>query len=233
MINIFKNGMVEDCQIKNLDIIYNEYFKDKTNGFFVEVGAFDGVSFSNTTPLVNCGWKGIYLEPVKEYFDRLQKNLGNNKNLTLLQYAISDIEEEQTINVMNTLTTLNNNMVDIYKNISWAIPSVNILKKENVLCKKLTTVLDENSVIKYFDVLVIDVEGYELNVLKSLDFNKYLPKLIIIELEDSHEDFQTNECVELINNIKECRGILEYNNYKLIYCDCINSIYKLDDKLYK
>ena len=229
MKNIFSDGMVHDCQIKNLDIIYNKYFNNKMNGFFVEVGAFDGISYSNSSPLVKCGWKGIYIEPVKEYFERLNKNLGNNKNLTLINCAISDIEEEQSINVMETLSTLNNNMVNIYENIDWAIPSTKILKKETITCRKLTTILDENLVDKSFDVLIIDVEGYELNVLHSLDFDKYKPKLIIIELEDNHESFQTDNCIELRNNIEKCRNILDNNHYKLIFSDIINSIYILNN----
>ena len=227
MKNIFSDGMVEDCQIKNLDIIYNKYFENKTNGVFVEVGAFDGISYSNSSPLVKCGWKGIYIEPVKEYFERLHNNLGHNKNLTLLNCAISDTEEEKNINVMETLSTLNDNMIPIYENIDWAIPSTKILKKEKITCKKLTTVLDENLMDQNIDVLIIDVEGYELNVLNSLDFNKYSPNMIIIELEDNHESFQTDNCKELRENIESCRNILDTNYYKLIFSDNINSIYIL------
>ena len=72
------------------------------------------------------------------------------------------------------------------------------------------------------------MEGFELNVLLSLDFKLFKPKLIIIELEEEHDSFKYREdCKKLLENIKLCRNILNTVGYKLIYKDKINSIYKL------
>ena len=49
------------CQIPGLDAIYDQYFGDKI-GSFVEVGAFDGMTYSNTWHLANRGWYGVYIE---------------------------------------------------------------------------------------------------------------------------------------------------------------------------
>jgi len=49
------------CQIPELDKIYSKYFGKDTNRVFVEVGAFDGESVSNTSCLADAGWKGFIL----------------------------------------------------------------------------------------------------------------------------------------------------------------------------
>jgi FkbM family methyltransferase len=217
--------MVDSCQIKKLDEYFNDIFGTKSDGYFIEVGAYDGISFSNTIPLVKNNWNGIYIEPVNEYFNRLQKNLGMFDKLVLLNCAISNEEGDKYINIMNTLSSLNDEIIDIYNKIDWAKPSTLDVKKQKVECKTLTNILNTYNVPLNFDLLVIDVEGYELNVLKSLDFQKYRPKCIIIELEENHESFQTNNCISFRQNIIECRKILEDNNYYIYYKDNWNSIY--------
>jgi len=61
---------LSDCQIPRLDEIYLKNFGYKTDGTFVEIGAYDGHSISNTSFLADIGWKGIYVEPVKEYYEK-------------------------------------------------------------------------------------------------------------------------------------------------------------------
>jgi hypothetical protein len=50
------------------------YFKGKKDGFFIDIGAYDGITISNTYALEKIGWKGICVEPVPEIYDRLIKN---------------------------------------------------------------------------------------------------------------------------------------------------------------
>ena len=69
---------------KNLNKIYYDIFGKKTDGFFVEVGAFDGLSWSNTNCLVKNNWSGIYIEPVKRYYEKLKQNLSQYKNLKFI-----------------------------------------------------------------------------------------------------------------------------------------------------
>jgi hypothetical protein len=57
-----------NCQFnaEDLNRIYQEAFGFRSHGSFVEVGASDGESYSNTCGLADIGWEGIYVEPVKE-----------------------------------------------------------------------------------------------------------------------------------------------------------------------
>ena len=101
--NIYKEFMVESCQIKKLDEYFHDIFGSKSDGYFIEVGAYDGISFSNTIPLVKNNWNGIYIEPVNEYFYKLKNNLDMYNKLILLNCAVSNEEGEKYINIMNTL----------------------------------------------------------------------------------------------------------------------------------
>ena len=57
------------------------------NGFFVDVGAHDGISINNTLYFErNNGWKGINIEPIKKVFDNLVINRPNCINLNTWVY---------------------------------------------------------------------------------------------------------------------------------------------------
>lgn len=58
------------------DLILDQFFKAKniTNGFFVDVGALDGIHLSNTYKFEQDGWNGICIEPHKQYFGLICKN---------------------------------------------------------------------------------------------------------------------------------------------------------------
>ena len=58
-----------------------ENFKNKKNGTFLDIGAYDGIKISNTYQLYLNGWHGTYLEPSAKIFRRLSKNIKNRCNL--------------------------------------------------------------------------------------------------------------------------------------------------------
>lgn len=57
-------------------------------GRFLDIGAYDGVNYSNTMCLVERGWEGIMVEPALEAFQALLKNHGGNERITLIQGAV-------------------------------------------------------------------------------------------------------------------------------------------------
>jgi hypothetical protein len=105
------------CQISDLESFYENLFGRKTDGIFVEVGAFDGITWSNTSCLANRGWSGIYIEPVKSIFNKLVKNYENKPKITCLNLAIDREAGETTIYDMQQLSTLNPDMVKVYQSI--------------------------------------------------------------------------------------------------------------------
>lgn len=74
------------------DIIL-EHFKNKPTGRFLDIGAYDGKTFSNTLALVENGWTGLCIEPSPSVFCGLLKLHGDNPNVTLINAALSDKRE--------------------------------------------------------------------------------------------------------------------------------------------
>jgi FkbM family methyltransferase len=172
-------GQVE--QDKVIEQFFQKYPAE--NSFFVEVGAFDGVNFSNVRRLhEKYGWTGLCVEPVRKNFERLQKSY-RGTSVRCVRSAVSTEEGEVEIAVStyphlpdwgSDTATLNPAEMDRwnYLNTQWT--------KEKTPLRTLTSILDEQG-ITAFDVLSIDTEGNDLEVLKSLDFSRFHPALIVVE----------------------------------------------------
>src|SRR4051812_34384611 len=66
----------------------SKIFRKKRDGFFIEIGAYDGIRFSNTYLFEKeRGWKGICIEPIPERFDLLRKN----RNAVCIQACVSEM----------------------------------------------------------------------------------------------------------------------------------------------
>ena len=70
---------------------YENFFINKEDGFFLEIGALDGIKFSNTYFFEKRGWKGICVEPSPKKFSLLEKN----RNCICEQLAVSDVSGEK------------------------------------------------------------------------------------------------------------------------------------------
>lgn len=214
------------CQIPRLPDIYKHYFGLRNQGIFVEVGAMDGQMFSNTCGLADRGWSGLYIEPVPDFFQKCRQRHKKNK-VKVLNCAVSDQEGTLRLHLANALTTGDPLYEKAYEKLEWAKHSLKH-KYIDVPTKPLDTLLQENQIPTGFDVLVIDVEGHELSVLKGFSLEIYRPKMIIIEIEDEHPDMQhLEEYPDLLQRHKEIRSRIENVGYKIIYKDHINSIYIL------
>jgi FkbM family methyltransferase len=208
------------CQITNLKEIYLQYF-NKTNGCFVEVGAFNGESFSNTSGLADLGWTGIYIEPVPDHMDQCKQRHQNN-NVQFEQCAIGNSNNEKKIHVAGGLSTLSDTMHAAHKNI-FEHKHFNNESELIVPTTKLDTILHKHNISKDFDLLVVDVEGYEQEVFESFSLEDFRPKMIIAELSDIHSGYDNYPDIQ--RSHKLIRNLLVLHGYKEIYADAINTIF--------
>jgi FkbM family methyltransferase len=212
--------ITKTCQIPQLHLIYEQYFGRRKNGTFVEIGAFDGEYVSNTSGLADIGWKGIYVEPVTDFFEKCKTRHRNNDNVKVVNIAIGDTEGHLTIHKGGPLSTASRQMKDNFKNLEWA--KDHFLKEESltVTMTTLDNLLFEHKIQRQFEILVIDVEGFEWNVLKNFDISNWQPQMVIIELHDQNDDYF---------HIRErCKKIVRYfddSYYKIIWKDFTNTIY--------
>ena len=163
-------------------IIKNYFFQNKKNGFFVEIGAFDGVLGSNCIHFEkSMNWEGIAIEPSKIQFEKLSKN----RNCKVLNAAISSTEKDvEFIEVIEGLTQMSGIDDDNYS----AKLIIENNKKNKFNKNKMKTSTFEKSILtKEIDYLSIDIEGAELDVLKSINFQEYIIKVISVENNNPEE----------------------------------------------
>ena len=63
--------------------VVEHVFNEKRDGFFVEVGAYDGHRWSNTTSLIESNWSGILIEPIDRYFKSCQERYKDNRKIQI------------------------------------------------------------------------------------------------------------------------------------------------------
>jgi FkbM family methyltransferase len=167
------------------------FFKNKTNGVFVDIGAHDGITLSNTKFFEELGWQGICVEPIPEIFEKLKIN----RKCICEQYAVSDEDGIGEFLVLKgwteMLSGLANEYVQSHVNRINAEISERGGSKEIIPINtiKLQTLLDRHN-ITYIDYLSVDTEGNELKILKSIDFNKTKVFSITVENNYNISDFK-------------------------------------------
>jgi FkbM family methyltransferase len=140
-----------------------EFLKFKRNGFFIEIGAYDGIQTSNTYTMEKFfDWDGICIEANPHVFSQLVSNR-KSKNLNV---AVNDYYG---------------------KCFFWG----DKITKEGfeIPCDTLDNLLTQNECPKNIDYISIDIEGYEYVVLKNFDFSKWNIGLMTVE----HNLYMGNE----------------------------------------
>lgn len=210
-----------NCQIPNLYIIYEHLFGQKANGTFFETGAYDGESFSNTSFLADLGWRGVYLEPVREFFDLSRQRHRKNPNVTVVQGAAGSDFGQVTMDLAMMSSTSVPELLTEIKDMDY-VKSVIANERQSTWRFPLNFVLEQQNFPPVFDLLVLDVEGSEFDALLGLDLNYWQPSVIIIELLDRHADFAKNATLYEVG--VKCRERLS-DYYTEIYADEGNTIY--------
>ena len=158
-------------------IIKNHFFQNNKNGFFIEIGAYDGIIGSNCCHFEKfLNWEGIAIEASKIQYDKLK----NNRKCKTVNKAISNkIKDVEFVEVVEGLTQ----MSGINNENNTAIEIINNNKKSKTKISKITTTTFEEEIKSNLEIdyLSIDIEGEELDLLKSIDFNKYTIKVISVE----------------------------------------------------
>ena len=149
-------------------------FINYENGFFIECGANDGVDQSNTWYFEKkLNWSGILIEPLSKQFQELKKNRSKKNKFFNLALCSSEIE--------NILLMENNDLVS--KSVIDSSKIANS-KFESVSSQTLTKILDEVSAPSLIDFFSLDVEGFEYQVIKGINFDKYNFKYFLIETKN-------------------------------------------------
>lgn len=151
--------------------------KIKKKGFYIDIGSYSPTECSNTYLFYKAGWRGINIDATPGIMDSFNLVRGRDINLN---YAIGTIEGHVSFYVLGTPNVFNTMSPEIANERSKTLGIVPA--KVWVPCMRLETILDkylpEGQEIDFFS---IDVEGMDLDVLKSNNWEKYRPELVVAE----------------------------------------------------
>jgi FkbM family methyltransferase len=161
--------------------------KDET-GFFIEIGANDGITVSNTFGLIKKGWAGLSVEANPDVFKLLQRNLKRYPKVKTVCVAVAPekgpiklyLGKNDPQGLLSTISTEHSAWFEEHRSEEYRmVPGI-----------PLTQLLDEHGIISNPDVLIIDAEAMDYEILLSLDFTRYRPTLIVTEDYQAKNDLK-------------------------------------------
>lgn len=183
------------------DIVLKRIFSGQSTGFYVDVGAHHPMRFSNTYSFYKLGWSGINIEPNPNSFNLFTKyrsrdinlNYGIAKNKGNLEYYMFD---EPALNTFDA-EVLNNRKTNTHYKHTKTI-HIDVMPLADMLQQHIPNGIK-------VDFLSIDVEGLDLEVLISNDWQKYRPNWVLVEqlnLKDiEHLDFETHHYMKSVGYV--------------------------------
>lgn len=170
--------------LNELDKKLNAYIKCN-KGFFIEAGANDGLTQSNTLYFEKYkSWKGLLIEPIPELYEKCKNNrpaaIVENFALVPFGYKESFIEMRYS-NLMSLVKGAMKTEEEETYHVSRGceIQQINTYEVK-VPTANLTSIIEKHQ-IKKINLLSLDVEGFELSVLKGINFETIQPSYILIE----------------------------------------------------
>ena len=160
-----------------IDALVKNIFKDKNKGFYVDIGCGHPIKNNNTYLLSKKNWFGVNIDLDKDNIDLFNIYRPSDLNITT---AISDEVGEVDLffyHSKSAINTINKKTADYQK------AKISNIKK--IKTNTLNSVLNNSKYSNLqIDLLSIDIEGSEFLALKNFDFNKYNPKVIVVEYLD-------------------------------------------------
>ena len=159
-----------------IDSLIENIFKNKSKGFYVDIGCGHPIK-NNNTYLLSKKWHGVNIDLDKENIDLFNIYRPSDLNIAT---AISDNVGEVDLFFYHSTSSIN---TINKKNANYQKAKVSNIKK--IKTDTLNNVLN-NSIYNNLEIdfLSIDIEGSEFLALKEFDFNKYNPKVIVVEYLD-------------------------------------------------
>tara|TARA_B100000424_G_scaffold244013_1_gene213989 strand:- start:12249 stop:16142 length:3894 start_codon:yes stop_codon:yes gene_type:complete len=192
------------------DLNIMHFYNKKKQGYFVDVGAYDGIKFSNTYMLEkDFDWNGICVEPGKNFFEKLKscrkaycvnKAVYSESNLELDFLDCGNDDEKGS---------MLSGLKDTSKDPRTKCSTLDTYKVNTITMNDLLTEANAPSFIEYIS---IDVEGAEMEVLKSIDFTKYTFGYISLECNNTKKQCIFNSYLEKYGYI-----VNQYNKFDIDY----------------
>jgi hypothetical protein len=201
-LSIYSSVSFSCCQTDDggvpLDITLRKFLRHK-HGFFIESGANDGISQSNTYFFAkHRGWKGLLVEPAAAHLTVLKRDRPES---TIVQAALVAAEDDGKP-LQGSLQNEGSLMAKISSSSS-SSSSYAGSTSSSIVGRSLSSILDEHysnnnsssssssssgsSPKLIIDIWSLDVEGFEVQALRGLDFSRHRPRFILIEVWENNK----------------------------------------------
>jgi len=191
------------------DVILHRIFKERTAGFFVDVGAGHPMFENDTRALYERGWRGINIEPNPGFFQELHEQRPDDQNVNL---ALSD---EEGVLSYNEVVGTGLSTFDPVEAERCRRNGHHIIERQ-VRSTTLTKLLTEIAPPATINLLKVDVEGFEYKVLAGNDWQRFRPLVIVVEATFPERPERRPT---------QIRQFLEARDYRVAYFDGLNDFY--------
>lgn len=193
------------------------YFIPVTKGVYLDIGAYHPYKHSNTYILYRAGWRGVNVDPrpgSKALFDRFRPDdvnveAGIGSSDGAMTYYV--IGENST---MNSFSRDNLERLGILDQVEYTV-EIPVMTVDSLAAKQ--------SLVREIDYLNIDAEGFEIEILRGMNFAEIAPKVISIEQNDvlTFDDVAASEVAIFLkekNYVPFAKNLLLHNVATVFYC---------------
>ena len=182
--------------------VYETFFMNRRDGFFLDIGAHDGIDKSNSYFFEKfMGWKGICVEPIPEIFERLR----SNRSCTCINAGVSDKNGTATFWEIKGYSEMLSGLAENYNEQHKQRISRELdlhggeLREIDIRIFDINTILRDQE-IEHVDYCTIDVEGSEEKILSVFDSKAF--DIEVFTVENNYQD-------------KSLRNLMRDKGYKL------------------
>jgi len=160
-----------------IDLLLNHIFRNKKNGFYIDIGCNHPIKNNNTYLFYKKGWSGINIDLDKKNIDLFKLFRPRDKNIN---WAISSSDTEHNLFFYHDKSPINT-----ISKLAASYQNAKVKEIRKIKTQTLNSILDNlNLENKQIDFISLDVEGHEFEVMKGLDLKKYKPQIIVLEYLD-------------------------------------------------
>tara|TARA_B100000123_G_scaffold126491_1_gene93324 strand:- start:477 stop:1154 length:678 start_codon:yes stop_codon:yes gene_type:complete len=189
------------------DIFILNHFKNKNNGFYIDVGCYHPLHRNNTFLLHKNGWSGINIDIHQFSIDLFNYLRPNDVNLNCAVSNSNGVTKMFYQKKLSQLSTIDEKQAKIAFQGN--------IKTSEIKCFTLNAILEKFKFNdKKIDLLDIDVEGADLKVLKGFSLEKFKPELICVEIHE--KEIKDSEIYEYLSNF----------SYELVWSGVFSHIFK-------
>ena len=204
------------------DVILKRAFPEGRTGFYIDIGASHPQKLSVTKHFYDRGWRGINVEPLKRNFDLFINDRPRDVNLNVAVGNESGSREFFEVSDYSELSTFS------------AEYATNLARSGHQIRSYPVPVITGNELFAAYvdgpvDFLKIDVEGNEYEVVSSIDFLRYRPRVLVIEATIPNCGFPGWNNFASILDFEKWEPMVLQSRYHFAYFDGLNRFYVRDE----